>query len=73
MPSRLSADAGGYFCEFQLWSSLGLLTKQGNPRIACFVYVPKATDDEAIQSGVKVTVAFISALVDAMDTEKSKL
>jgi hypothetical protein len=66
--SRLSTDAGGYFCEFQFWASLAVLHKQGKRRTACFVHVPKKKDGEAIGNGVKATVAFIGALIESMES-----
>ncbi|KAL2068166.1 hypothetical protein VTL71DRAFT_16264 [Oculimacula yallundae] len=66
--TSVSDDAGLYFCEFRLYSSLAepllnekLRNKSGR---VVFQHLPQAHSSEAIELARDVTVAFISALAD---------
>lgn len=66
MDLRLSDDAGLYLCEYICYGSLCYF-HQRNDRgsTVVFVHVPSANDEAAIETGSKVLVALIQALVDS--------
>ena len=63
-----SDDAGLYFCEFRLYSSLAepLLSKSVKEKSgrAVFQHLPQAHTAEAIALARDITVAFITGLAD---------
>lgn len=65
---RVSTDAGLYFCEFRLYSSLAvpLLSEARREKTGkvTFVHLPQAHDPEAILLAKEVVCAFIKGLVD---------
>lgn len=73
--SCVSGDAGLYFCEFRLYSSLAepLLCKELEDKKGrvVFQHLPQAHDSKAIELARDVTVAYISSLADdpIFDTE----
>ncbi|PNP37645.1 hypothetical protein TGAMA5MH_10413 [Trichoderma gamsii] len=73
--SCVSGDAGLYFCEFRLYSSLAepLLCKELEDKKGrvVFQHLPQAHHSKAIQLARDITVAYISSLADdpIFDTE----
>lgn len=74
--TSVSDDAGLYFCEFRLYSSLAeavlidsLESKRGR---TTFLHLPQAYDDEAIALARGIAVAFITGLVDGLVEEEKK-
>ncbi|CAG8975616.1 hypothetical protein HYALB_00006824 [Hymenoscyphus albidus] len=68
-PAVVSEDAGLYFCEFRMYSSLaeplvseGIQEKSGR---VIFVHLPQAHDDGAISLARDITATYIAGLVDA--------
>ncbi|KAJ3493112.1 hypothetical protein NLG97_g4941 [Lecanicillium saksenae] len=68
----VSQNAGAYFCEFELWSSLanGLL-KHGS-RDAIFLHVPKDRSAAAIDTGANVAIEVIKAAVAQMESRRGR-
>lgn len=64
----LSHDAGLYFCEFRLYSSLAepLLTESHKKKCGrtVFQHLPQAHTPEAIALARDITVTYISSLAD---------
>ncbi|KAJ5959312.1 uncharacterized protein N7479_006462 [Penicillium vulpinum] len=67
-PSTVSKDAGHYFCEFRLYSSLAeplldeaLSKKRGR---SVFQHLPERHSAEDIALATKITTAYITALAD---------
>ncbi|KAL9088515.1 MAG: hypothetical protein Q9159_003081 [Coniocarpon cinnabarinum] len=64
-PIRVSSDAGLYFCEFRLYSSLAELrphaTKQGR---VVFMRIPRDDSPEGTTLARHLMVAYITALAD---------
>ncbi|KAK7910620.1 pyroglutamyl-peptidase [Apiospora marii] len=64
----VSNDAGLYYCEFRLYSSLAepLLTESCHEKEGrvLFLHLPQAHDSEAIRLARDVTVSYITALTD---------
>ncbi|OAQ97898.1 hypothetical protein LLEC1_07353 [Akanthomyces lecanii] len=65
-PCSVSDDAGSYFCEFRLYSSLAeALEHHGDKKgKVLFLHVPKKRDPEAVQFAANLAVAYLKALAD---------
>ncbi|KAK8017840.1 hypothetical protein PG993_014166 [Apiospora rasikravindrae] len=65
---RVSDDAGLYFCEFRLYSSLAepLLTEAFRAKMGrvLFLHLPQAHSPEAIRLARNIAVGYITSLVD---------
>ncbi|EEU36964.1 uncharacterized protein NECHADRAFT_81143 [Fusarium vanettenii 77-13-4] len=61
---KVSDNAGLYFCEFQLLSTLAELKLKGLPGKAIFLHVPSGQSPEAIALGAKVAEELISSILD---------
>ena len=60
---RISSDAGRYVCEFILYTSLAHAFLAGQDRNVAFLHVPGFCNEEDIERGRNITIAFIKALV----------
>lgn len=60
---RISGDAGRYVCEFILYTSLAHAFLSGQDRNVAFLHVPGSCNEEDIEHGRNITIAFIKALV----------
>lgn len=67
---RVSKDAGRYACEFILYTSLALAFQEGRDRNVTFFHVPPSCNDEDIEYGRNVAIAFIKALVTSWFDER---
>ncbi|KAJ3496069.1 hypothetical protein NLG97_g2936 [Lecanicillium saksenae] len=65
-PCFVSDDAGAYFCEFRLYSSLAeaLEHHENKKGKVLFLHVPKNRDPEAIQFAADLAVAYLKAVAD---------
>jgi len=68
---RISEDAGRYLCDFIYFSSLAHLTKKNEERRVVFLHVPVDSTEEAIKTGVAVTVELIRTLVQSERLNKA--
>ncbi|BCR92700.1 putative pyroglutamyl peptidase type I [Aspergillus chevalieri] len=68
---RISQDAGRYACEFILYTSLAQAFQEGRDRNVTFFHVPPSCNDEDIEYGRNVAIAFIKALVTSWFDEKA--
>ncbi|KAF2009094.1 hypothetical protein BU24DRAFT_429030 [Aaosphaeria arxii CBS 175.79] len=68
VPIHVSDDAGLYFCEFRLYSSLAETLLQecysGKRGHVAFQHLPQYNSPEAIDLARNIAVAYISALAD---------
>lgn len=69
---RASEDAGGYLCEYILYSSLAFLKHKGNAEIAWpnrtsveFLHLPEGEDDASVEKGCEVAIKLILSLIDS--------
>ena len=69
---RISKDAGRYACEFILYTSLALAFQEGRDRNVTFFHVPPSCNDEDIEYGKNVAIAFIKALVTSWFDKKAR-
>jgi hypothetical protein len=60
---RISQDAGRYLCEFIFYSSLSQALQEGRDRATLFYHVPSSTDKESLETGKKIAIALIKAMV----------
>lgn len=68
---RISSDAGRYACEFIFYTSLAYAFQAGHDRSVAFLHVPGSCNEEDIEYGKDVTIAFIKALVTCWLDEKN--
>lgn len=62
---RISEDAGKYLCDFIYYSSLAYLTQKEEVKRVVFLHVPTASDEEAVKTGVDITIELIRAMVQS--------
>jgi len=68
-----SDDAGLYFCEFQMYSSLAHLWKRREFQRAQFLHVNTSRGAEDIKRGVEVATALICAIIDESAEQTASL
>lgn len=68
---RISTDAGRYACEFILYTSLAHAFLAGQDRSVAFLHVPGSCNEEDIEHGRNIAIAFIKALVTCWFDETS--
>jgi len=68
----VSEDAGRYLCDFIYFSSLAHLTKKDEERRVVFLHVPVGVSEDAIKTGVDVTIELIRAMVRSKTLAKLK-
>ena len=75
--TSVSDDAGLYFCEFRLYSSLAeaILTKEFHSKKGhtTFLHLPQAHDPDAIGQARDIAVAYIAGLVDGFVSRKGEV
>ncbi|CAI4215891.1 unnamed protein product [Parascedosporium putredinis] len=64
---KVSDNAGWYFCEFEFFSSLANALLKHNSKNALYLHVPLHRDDDAISTGARVAVEFITAAVEELE------
>ncbi|RKF78402.1 Pyroglutamyl-peptidase 1 [Golovinomyces cichoracearum] len=62
---RVSNDPGRFLCDFIYFSSLAELAKRCKPKKVIFLHVPEDTNETSINTGVKITVQLIKAIVQS--------
>lgn len=67
---HISSDAGRFVCEFIFYASLACAFQAGHDRSVAFLHVPGSCNEEDIEYGKDVTIAFIKALVTCWFDEK---
>ncbi len=76
-PSCLSDDAGGYFCEFRMYSSLAepLLNEAFRDKRGrvVFEHLPQNHSPAEIALARDITVAYITGLVDSCQEAEENL
>ena len=64
-----SNDAGSFFCELQLYSSLAELQRRKESARVGFLHVPAGKEVEEIEKGARVATALIAAIVDDLESK----